>query len=77
MPTPLSLLLHPLFARYIYKSLLIRFDTLDDLGDHRRLLLNLRKGYFKHGELLGTKIYLSQVQEVESSTRVEPVSSLL
>ena len=50
--------------RYIHKSLLVRFDTLDDAGDQRRLLLNLRKGYFKHGELFGTKIYLSQITDV-------------
>ena len=50
--------------RYIHKSLLIRFDTLDELGDHRRLLLDLRKGYFKQGEIFGTKIYLSQVTDV-------------
>ena len=49
--------------RYIYKSLLLRFNTVE-AGESRRLLLNLRKGYFKHGDFLGTKIYLSQVHEV-------------
>ena len=35
-----------------------------EAGESRRLLLNLRKGYFKHGDFFGTKIYLSQVHEV-------------
>ena len=49
--------------KYVHKSLLLRFNTYED-GEGRRLLLNLRKGYFKHGDLFGTKIYLSQAQEV-------------
>jgi hypothetical protein len=43
--------------------LLLRFRTIE-AGEVRRLLLNLRKGYFKHGDIFGTKVYLSQVQEV-------------
>ena len=49
--------------RYIARSLLLLFPTVEG-GEPKRLLLNLRKGYIKHGGLLGTKIYLSQVTEV-------------
>ena len=51
-------------GRYIQRSLLLRFATVEE-GEAVRLLLNLRKGYFKHGSaILGTKIYLSQVSEI-------------
>ena len=36
-----------------------------ELGERRVLLLNLRKGYFKVGELFGTKVYLSQIQALK------------
>ena len=47
-------------SKYITRSLLLRFATVEH-DEAVRLLLNLRKGYFKHGDFFGTKIYLSQV----------------
>ena len=38
--------------------------------ERRLLLLNLRKGYLKQGEWFGSKVYLSQIQQLVLSERL-------
>ena len=49
--------------KYNERSLMVRFATVEG-GARKGLVLHLRKGYLKHGDAFGTKIYLSQIQAI-------------
>lgn len=56
-------------TKYQERSLMLSFHTLEQ-GERRLLLLNLRKGYLKQGEWFGSKVYLSQIQQLVLSERL-------